>query len=207
MTKPSNKPDAPRTGRRPGPSSTRDEILRAARRRFAEGGYDRATFRAIAGDAGVDPALVVQFFGSKKDLFAAATVSPVTLAELSAQAVEDASAGPGLRLANLLMMWLDDEGARQALLGRVRSAASEPAAADAVRAMIGAQLTEFARLMAGDRPDVRASLLATQFLGVVFARYVVGVEPLASMDGEEIARWLGPTFDLYLTGPVGHLTA
>jgi AcrR family transcriptional regulator len=191
---------ARRTGRRPGPGSTRDEILRAARRRFGEGGYDRATFRAIAADAGVDPALVVQFFGSKKDLFAAATATPVTLAELSAQAESDSSAGPGLRLARLLMVWLDDEGARLALLGRVRSAASEPAAADAVREMIGAQLTEFAGLMDGDRPDVRASLLATQFLGVVFARFVVRVEPLASMNGEEIATWLGPTFDLYLTG-------
>ncbi len=200
MSKPSSNAGAARTGRRPGRSSTRDEILRAARRRFAEGGYDRATFRSIAADAGVDPALVVQFFGSKKDLFAAATVTPVTLAELSAEAGEDKSAGPGLRLANLLMMWLEDEEARQALLGRVRSAASEPAAADAVREMIGAQLTEFAGLMEGDRPDVRASLLATQFLGVVFARFVVGVEPLASMDGEEIATWLGPTFDLYLTG-------
>lgn len=200
MNNTGKKARAPRTGRRPGPSSTRDEILRAARRSFAEGGYDRATFRGIATDAGVDPALVVQFFGSKKSLFAAATASPVTLAELSAEAVGDSSAGPGRRLASLLMMWLEDEGARLALLGRVRSAASEPAAADAVREMIGAQLTEFARLMEGDRPDVRASLLATQFLGVVFARFVVGVEPLASMDGEEIAKWLGPTFDLYLTG-------
>ena len=67
--------------------------------------------------------------------------------------------------------------------------------------MIGGQLIEFARAMDGDRPDVRASLLATQFLGVVFARFVVAVEPLASMSGDEIADWLGPTFDLYLTGP------
>ena len=68
--------------------------------------------------------------------------------------------------------------------------------------MIGEQLKTFAELMSGDRPDVRASLLATQFLGVVFARYIVVVEPLASMNGEEIAEWLGPTFDLYLTGPI-----
>ena len=101
------------------------------------------------------------------------------------------------------MRWLDDEDARQALLGRIRSASSEPAAADVVREMIGAQLTDFARLMDGDRPDVRASLLATQFLGVVFARYIVRVEPLASIDGDELADWLGPTFDLYLTGPRG----
>jgi AcrR family transcriptional regulator len=162
----------------------------------------RATFRNIASDAGVDPALVVQFFGSKKELFASATVPPVTLAELSAASDDGPPAEPGLRLARLLMQWLEDEGAREALLGRVRSASSEPAAAEAVREMIGAQLTAFARLMEGDRPDVRASLLATQFLGVVFARFVVRVDPLASMDGEEIADWLAPTFDLYLTGPL-----
>lgn len=191
-----------RTGRRPGPSSTRDEILRAARRRFAEDGYDRATFRRIATDAGVDPALVVQFFGSKQDLFGAATVSPVTLAELAATPAVDSSASPGLRLARLLMLWLEDDGARQALLARIRSASSEPAAADVVRRMIGDQLVEFARAMDGDRTDVRASLLATQFLGIVFARFVVVAEPLASMTGDEIADWLGPTFDLYLRGPV-----
>jgi AcrR family transcriptional regulator len=194
---------AGRTGRRPGPSSTRDEILRAARRRFAEGGYERATFRNIAADAGVDPALVVQFFGSKQELFAAATVPPVTLAELSSAPAEDPGAGPGLRLARLLMQWLEDEGAREALLGRVRSASSEPAAADAVREMIGGQLVAFARLMDGDRPDVRASLLATQFLGMVFARFIVRAEPLASMDGRDIADWLAPTFDLYLAGVAG----
>ena len=190
-----------RTGRRPGQSSTREEILSAARRRFAEDGYDRATFRRIAADAGVDPALVVQFFGSKRDLFATATVSPVTLAELSATPAADPSASAGLRMARLLMLWLEDEGARQALLARIRAASSEPAAAEIVREMIGAQFVDFARMMDGDRPDIRASLLATQFLGVVIARFVVRVEPLASMSGDEIAEWLGPTFDLYLAGP------
>lgn len=192
---------APPKGRRPGPSSTRDEILRVARRGFAEVGYDRATFRSIAAEAGVDPALVVQFFGSKKDLFAAATVPPVTLVELAEASDESSDAGPGLQLARLLMLWLDDDGARQALLARIRAASSEPAAADAVREMIGGQLTAFAEHMDGERPDVRASLLATQFLGVVFARFVVVVEPLASMDPGDIADWLGPTFELYLSGP------
>ncbi len=194
------KPAKPRTGRRPGPTETRDDILLAARRLFAESGYERATFRKIAADAGVDPALVVQFFGSKKQLFAAATVSPVTLAELSEESEPGPPAEAGLRLARLLMRWLDDEGARQALLGRIRSASSEPVAADAVREMIEAQLAAFAAQMDGDRADVRASLLATQFLGVVVARFVVRAEPLASMDGAEIAEWLAPTFDLYLTG-------
>ena len=144
---------------------------------------------------------MVQFFGSKRDLFAAATRPPVTFAELAEEAGGASSGSPGADLAALLMMWLEHDGARQALLGRIRSASSEPAAADVVREMIGAQLVEFARTMEGERPDVRAGLLATQFLGVVIGRYVVGVEPLASMDLQEIARWLGPTFDLYLSGP------
>ena len=190
-----------RTGRRPGPSSTREDILRAARRRFAEDGYDRATFRRIAADARVDPALVVQFFGSKQELFAVATVPPVTIAALTAQPATDPTASAGLRLARLVMLRLGDEDTQQALLARIRAASSEPVAAEIVREMIGGQLVELARMMEGDRPDVRASLIATQVLGMVIARYVVKVEPLASMDADEIAEWLGPTFDLYLAGP------
>jgi AcrR family transcriptional regulator len=191
-----------RTGRRPGPSSTREDILRAARRRFARYGYDRATFRNIAADAGVDPALIVQFFGSKQDLFTAAVTSPVTLGELYAESEEEEPAAPGVRLARLLMRWLDHPEAREAMIARIRSAATEPAAAEMVREMIGGQLTEFARMLGGDRPEERATLLASAFLGAVWARHVVGLEPLASMPSEEVAAWLGPTFQHYLDAPL-----
>ena len=191
-----------RTGRRPGPSSTRDDILRAARKRFADYGYDRATFRNIAADAGVDPALVVQFFGSKQDLFVSATKSPVTLAELWAESEHDEPAEPGVRLARLLMKWLADDDAREAMIARIRSAATEPAAAAMVREMIGAQMTAFARRLGGSQPEVRANFLATQFLGVVWARYVVGLEPLASMDADDVAEWLGRSFQQSLDAPV-----
>jgi AcrR family transcriptional regulator len=202
MSKPKTKPRPSRTGRRPGPSSTREEILRAARRRFARYGYDRATFRNIAADAGVDPALVVQFFGSKQDLFVAATTPPVTLAELSRKSEQGDPAEAGLRLARLLMRWMEDDDAREATIARVRSAATEPVAAELVRRMIGDQLTGFARLLGGDRPEERATLLASQFVGMVWARHVVPLEPLASMTGEEIADWLGPTFQRYLDAPL-----
>ena len=59
-------------GRRPGPSTTRDAILAAARERFAEYGYDRVRMRDVAADAGVDVALVTYHFGSKDGLFGAA---------------------------------------------------------------------------------------------------------------------------------------
>jgi AcrR family transcriptional regulator len=193
------KPARPvRSGRRPGPSSTREEILRAARRCFAELGYDRATFRKIATRAGVDPALVVQFFGSKSELFVAATTSPVTLAEMSV-ASEDGDPGKaGLRLARLFMLWLEDTDAREAMLARIRSAATEPAAAGMVREMVMGQLVPFARLIGGDRPEARASMLASQLVGMVWARYVVPLEPLASMSGEEVAAWLGPALQVHL---------
>ena len=71
-----------RTGRRPGESGTRDAILEAARREFAQQGYDRTTIRNVARDAGVDPALVHYFFGTKTELFAAAMQLPVNPAEL-----------------------------------------------------------------------------------------------------------------------------
>jgi AcrR family transcriptional regulator len=187
-----------RSGRRPGPSSTREDILRAARRCFAELGYDRATFRKIAARAGVDPALVVQFFGSKSELFIAATTSPVTLAEISAEAENGTTESAGVRLARRFMAWLDDDDAREAMLARIRSAASEPAAAEMVRQMVMGQLVPFAKLMGGKDPEARASLLASQLVGMVWARFVVPLEPLASMPGEEVAAWIGPALQTYL---------
>jgi len=198
MSNPKTRSRPSRTGRRPGPSSTREDILRAARRRFARYGYDRATFRNIAADAAVDPALVVQFFGSKQDLFAAAVAPPVTLAQLSEESEEGDPAEAGLRLARLLIAWLEDEDARDAMIARIRSAATEPTAAEMVRQMVAGQMTEFARRLGGDRPEERATLLASQFVGMVWARYVVPLEPLASMTGDEVAAWLGPTFQLLL---------
>ncbi|HEY1360028.1 MAG TPA: TetR family transcriptional regulator [Thermoleophilaceae bacterium] len=180
-----------RSGRRPGPSSTREDVLRAARRRFAEQGYDRATFRNIAADAGVDPALVVQFFGTKQDLFVAATRPSVSLAELAEESGAGEPADPALGLARLLVHWLGKEEDRYAMLARIRSAASEPAAAEMVREMIHEQVAGFTPLIAGDRPDARAAMVALQFLGLVWIRWVVPIDPIASMSDDELAEWLG----------------
>jgi Tetracyclin repressor-like, C-terminal domain len=121
--------------------------------------------------------LVVQFFGSKQELFAVATLPPVTLAALTAQPATDPTASAGLRLARLVMLRVGDEDTQQSLVARIRAASSEPVAADLVREVIGGQLVELTRVMEGDRPDVRASLIPTQGLGI------------------------GPIFDLYLGGP------
>ena len=166
-----NQPTASRTGRRPG--RTRPGRRSCGRRASLCGGWvrphdlsrDRRRCRRR-------PALVVQFFGSKQELFAAATVRR-SRSRSYRRRREGPGGGAPVAPCGLLMQWLEDEGARQALLGRIRGASSEPAAADAVREMIGAQLSRFAQLMDGEGTEVRASLLATQFLGVVFARFIV----------------------------------
>src|SRR4051794_25139206 len=124
---------AKRTGRRPGAPETRDQIAAAARSLFAELGYERATFRAIAAAAGVDPALVVHFYGSKEDLFREVMAMPPAIAD----ALEHIADGPretaGRRLAELVVGALENPASREVLLGRIRSAATHPDAAALVR--------------------------------------------------------------------------
>src|SRR5690242_14376813 len=95
-----------RTGRRPGATVTREAILDAARRRFAEAGYDQTSIRAVAADAGVNPALVMQFFGSKEALFQAAVRWPFDPIEVAPHLVGQGRAGLAERLARtFLTLW------------------------------------------------------------------------------------------------------
>jgi AcrR family transcriptional regulator len=216
-----------RTGRRGGDSGTREAILAAARARFGEVGYDRATIRGIAAAAGVDPALVHHFFGPKESLFAAAMRLPFTPSEVVDAALSfpagpfpagggagDGSAGGGEPggglgehvLRTLLGIWDVPEG-RAAFLGLLRSAvASEQAAAMlrefATQAILG-RIAQVARQATGDGDaEYRAALAASQVLGLAFARYVLQLGPIAAAGGEDLAAAIGPTLDRYLTGEI-----
>src|SRR6187455_1174235 len=92
-----------RSGRRPGPTTTREAIAEAARRQFAELGYDRATMRGIAGEAGVDAALVVRFYGSKDALFQEVMALPPAVSEALAGLVDGPRATVGRRLAEVIV--------------------------------------------------------------------------------------------------------
>src|SRR5919202_2219610 len=118
-----------RTGRRPGPSTTRGAILDAARRRFADAGYDGASIRAIAADAGVDPAVVLHFFGSKDGLFRAAVGWPFDPEVIAARVAADGPGGLGPRIARVFLGFWEDPRTRAPLLALLRSAmAHDPAA-------------------------------------------------------------------------------
>jgi AcrR family transcriptional regulator len=191
------------SGRRPGESGTRDAIREAARRQFAEQGYDRATLRSIAAEAGVDPALVAHFFGTKQRLFVAVIELPFAPALVMPELLAGDRAGVGQRVARFILSLLEEDESRERMVGLVRSAASEPEAARLVRDLVTREL--FAPMTAQlsvEDAALRAALVGAQVVGLVMARYVVGVEPLASADPETVIAALAPNFQQLLTGPL-----
>src|SRR5262245_29865305 len=141
-----------KTGRRPGATDTREEIAVAARSLFAELGYERATFRKIAAAAGVDPALVVHFYGSKEELFRQAMALPPALAEALARIGEGPREGVGRRLAELVVAALENPASQSIVLGRIRCAATHPDAAALVRETVTRDLLRLTSALTDDRP-------------------------------------------------------
>lgn len=195
---------ARRSGRRPGASVTREAIRAAAIEQFAERGYDRPSMRSIAQQAEVDPALVSHYFGSKHALFVDVVELPFDPAQVIPTLFGDGDrAQIGARVAGFLIGVLEQPSGRQPIIGLVRAAASEPEAARMVRDLLTQQI--FARVVEQLRVDdaaLRANLVASQIVGLVTARYIVGLEPLASMSAEDVAAAVAPTLQRYLTGPL-----
>jgi AcrR family transcriptional regulator len=207
-----------RPGRRAGDSGTREAILAAARARFGDLGYDRATIRDTAADAGVDAALVHHFFGKKERLFAAAMRLPVVPGDLIAQALaaggQDQGRSPGERLLHTIVTAWDVAEMRATFLGLLRSAVSSEQAAAMLREFateaILSRIAEVTRAPGG--PDgagqpadaeFRAALVASQVLGLALTRYVLRLGPLVDAGTDDLAAAIGPTLERYLTGEVG----
>jgi AcrR family transcriptional regulator len=193
---------ARRTGRRSGASQTREAIAAAAREQFAEFGYEGATFRRIAAAAGVDPALVVHFYGSKDDLFREVMQLPEDVADAILRSAEGPRETVGHRLAALVIAALENPATRPIVLGRIRSASSHPAAAALVRETVTNDLARLAAAIGGDQPEKRAVLCGAHVVGIALARYIVLVEPLASLPPAEVVELVAPTFQRYLTEPL-----
>lgn len=191
-----------RSGRRPGPTTTRDAIAAAARRQFAELGYDRATLRGIAGEAGVDAALVVRFHGSKEALFREVMALPPAVAEAIAGLADGPRATVGRRLAEAIVGMLEDPRSRSVVLGRIRSASSHPDAAALVRETVTRDVGRLVAALTDDEPETRAALVGSQIVGLALARHVVRVEPLASLPAADVVDHIAPVFQHYLGGPL-----
>ena len=191
------------TGRRGGGADTRSLIQDAARRQFSELGYDRTSLRQVAQEAGVDPALVSHFFGTKEQLFRTVVGFPLNPSDGVAAVVAGPPDQAGLRLARFVLGALETESTRQRIIGLVRGAIAAPEAARLIREFLTLQLlVPVARhLHAGDA-EYRASLVMSQIAGMILVRYIVAVEPLASCAPDEVAAALAPTLQRYLTGDI-----
>ncbi|MGH2827343.1 MAG: TetR family transcriptional regulator [Actinomycetota bacterium] len=193
-----------RSGRRPGNSGARADILAAARRGFAERGYARATIRGVAQEAGVDPALVHHYFGTKRQLFVEAMALPANPADLIEGLVSEGDSGDlGERMIRTMLAVWDDEERRAPVIALYRSAMSDDQAATMIREFASIEiLGRIVKVANSDRQDLRMNLLATQVFGLISLRYIIKLEPLASADPEVVVATVGPTFQRYLTGPL-----
>lgn len=190
---------AGRKGRRPGSPDTQGQILEAASREFASRGYDSTTIRGVATAAGVDPALVLHYFGSKEQLFVATLRVPVNPAAIVRGILDETEPGQmGQRLISTMLGVWDATAHRNPLIAVLRSVAGEGPIADTVRQFIERSIiAAFAERLPGPEPQLRAVLIGSQVAGLLLARYVVRLEPLASADPHRLAAIYGPTIERY----------
>lgn len=177
--------------------ATRGAILAAARERFAADGYERATIRAIARDANIDPSMVMRYYGNKEGLFAAAVAIDLRLPNLSgAHSRQDAGR---ILVEHFLDMWENNE----VLTALLRVGVTNEAGAERMQGILRDQLLPVARQVCPDPEQVpaRAALMASQLLGLALTRYVLRMPPAVELARSEIVVWLAPTIQRYLTAP------
>lgn len=186
-----------RSGRRPGNPETREQILDAARRLFAAQGYDGTTMRAIAAEAGVNPALLHHFFGTKQQLFVSVMNLPFNPADVLPQVLAGPPEEAGARLVRMILrLWADPDG-RAPFLALLRSATANEQATTMMREFLA---TAVFATVAEERgiSRLRASAAAAQMMGIAFLRHVLEAPPLATATEDEIVELVAPVMQHYL---------
>jgi len=166
-------------------------------------GYERATVRAIAGDAGVDVAMVYYFFGSKEGLFtASALTGPEHPLHQLATLLDDGPDHIGPRLVHRFLEHWDEGGGFEPFLAVWRSAAIQPQARKVLHdTLAGPVAKRIAAEFGVADAELRVELVASHLAGLAFARYQLKLEPIASTTIENVVAWVGPTVQRYLTAP------
>lgn len=204
MTKADEQAEPKRRGRRAGGEDTKAALLDAAREVFIERGYEGATVRSIAAKAGVDAAMVNHWYGSKENLFAKAVLQiPIDPITLVARLLDGPPEHTGERIVRtFIAVWDATGGGPFAAL--VRSVTSHDGVAAVLREFflhnVFVKLVE--SLDVADA-ELRATLCASQIIGMGMVRYVVRFEPLASADADTMAAAVAPNIQRYLTGDIG----
>lgn len=189
--------DAVRVPRAERRRRTEGAILAAARRQFGELGYERTSIRGIASDAGIDPALVMQLFGSKELLFSAAVSSGVALGELTRATGDDLASVA----ASHLFADFEDPERRNGAEALLRSCLTHPAAGAVLRDQVMAPAqAAVAAAVDGDDPELRAAVLNACTLGVTILRYLLRDPVLAGAARRDVERILQPALQAIISG-------
>ncbi len=183
-------------GRRPGATNTREAILDAARACFAKNGFAGATIRKIADQAGVDAALVMQFFGTKQELFGAVmSISPGTLSSFAA-AFEGPEASIGERVTRAFFaVWEGEPQNAEPMLAMLRSAISNEQATLQLREFLQVRLTA----ALGAENALRVGIASSMLVGLVVGRNIVKVPALFAAKSESLVALIAPALQAILT--------
>lgn len=198
--------DAPagRRGRRGGANDSREAILTAARRLFAEHGFDGTSLRQVAREAGVDPALVHHYFKGKDELFAFSVDLPADPVQVLADV---SSLDPGQRAEEIVLavLRLWESPAQHSLVAFLRGTIGSKAKTALLRELVSRTILQ--RIMDGlpgspGERALRGNLVATQVVGLMLVRYVIRLDPLASAAPEEVVKMIAPNIRRYLAEPL-----
>lgn len=189
-----------RIGRRPGGQPTRQEIVDAARDIFATNGYRGATTRAIADAAGVDPALIHHYFGTKQALFAATLQFPPDAPDRLLSALDGPQDRLGERLTRAYLELWEDPGTRGQMAIAARAAMSNDEAMGRLKPMIVHLLRQASSNLPGPEPEKRFALAMAHLIGVAAVRHLSQVPPLSDLPLDELIARTAPAVQLHLTG-------
>ncbi|WP_433562460.1 TetR family transcriptional regulator [Nocardia sp. CA-151230] len=197
---------AARAGR--GPRGERgaqaDRILTAARKSFAERGYNGTSLRSVAQAADVDPTLVNYYFSNKAGLLKAALEPPAAFGERIAEAAQAPLEERGRAFVEAALRMWEDPATAEVLRSIILAASHEPFAMERLRSVFSALVVQVVSAsLPHDEAEVRASLVSTQIVGLAMTRYVWAIDRIADIPTEQVIHLIAPTVQHYLTGALG----
>lgn len=175
---------------------TEAAILDAAREQFADQGFDKTTIRSVAAQAGIDPALVMQYYKNKEGLFAAAARWQIDHKRIGSAALEDIA----LTAIDDIFQGFEDPATRDASIALMRNCLTHDSALGIVRDEVMCETQSLiAKTIGGDDAELRAGLLASTMMGLVMGRYLLELPAVAQASREDLERVLAPVLDRIVT--------
>ena len=186
------------TGRRQGETNAKEDIILAAQNLFALSGYEKATIRSIAKEAKVDPALINHYFKSKQELFIESMLPLFDGPKLLQKALDGPDDEIGLRLSRLFIFLISNERTKSLIIGIIRSSTTDEQAAKMMNIFITENVASIVKQkIKGNDASVISNLIGSQFVGIVLAREIIKVEPLASLSEDDLMKYLAPKLQIY----------